>query len=66
MRAPGAAADGLGCFNPNPTGLRVQKACLHEPRNAACSPATLMMLAPVWVTTPAISMLYQRAPLRIT
>ena len=28
--------------------------------------ASLMMLAPVYVTTPAISMLYHRAPLRIT
>jgi hypothetical protein len=27
---------------------------------------TWMMLAPVYVTTPAISMEYQRAPLRIT
>ena len=35
-------------------------------RHSLLHRSTLMMLAPVWVTTPAISMLYQRAPLRIT
>jgi hypothetical protein len=37
-----------------------------RPTSLTSSLARLMMLAPVWVTTPAISIEYHRAPLRMT
>lgn len=41
---------------------RLQPRMHKKADTAHCPHRTLMMLAPVWVTTPAISMEYHRAP----